>query len=252
MKTAANKNIIRIDDFDEHVHLWNLLSPGTKGKAIVLLRNIVDAFQSDNFAERSNTYPAVLIVGKEGTRCHAKSLINSFAFETTRECRGSYFDHGVNSKHFFYASTCETAHLLTNIDEIGNNVESVLWRYLKFRHCAYWDIGMRECDHIYVHGLIVLTASDITKVKKPIVDAVDYVVQLEAYTSEQLRLILHQRLSVSQTKYAGEPLLAYLVDNSDGTVRDCIDLLKTAHLLMRSQGRMEMLLSDVEKAVKIA
>jgi len=248
VKKTANENIISIDKFEEHVHLWNLLSPGS-GKAIVLLRRIVDAYHTDNYTHKSNTYPTILIVGKEGTRCHAKALMNSFVFETIRECRGSYLECGINSKHFFLASTCETAHLLTNVEEVGSYVESVLWRYLKFRHCEYFDPARRTCDDIYLNGLLVMTASDMAKVPKPIASAAHYVINLEAYTAEQLRLLLHQRLSVSQTKYAGESVLAYIVENSDGTVRDCIQVLKLAHLFMRSDGRKELLLRDVKKAV---
>ena len=100
-------------------------------------------------------------------------------------------------------------------------------------------------------GWPVLTEKDINKVADPIVDAVDYIIEIEPYT-QQLELIVLQRLKYCGVEYEKEEVLSQIVRGGDGQLKNIIKFLKLCITVMKSDGRDDrLMLKDVEKAGRI-
>jgi DNA replication protein DnaC len=91
------KQVYGLDDFKDHCHLWNVFTGGNSDKAILKLRKIIDAIQSENFSSPYRKRPSFLIIGEKGSgkSLVARAIANSLALEDIREAPGRYFDNGM-------------------------------------------------------------------------------------------------------------------------------------------------------------
>jgi hypothetical protein len=148
-KQEEQKQLYGLDEFENHCHLWNIV-PGGSGKAIVMLRKIVDSIQADNHSQLYNNMPSFLICGEKdtGKNLVARALVNSLAIEDIRQVPAQYLDNGIPSSQFFRDSLYGTAHIITSAEQISKIGESVVWRYLKQRFCKYYNYATRDYDLI--------------------------------------------------------------------------------------------------------
>ena len=184
MKKQQEQEIYELEEFSQQVHLWNLI-PGGSGKPIVMLRKIVDSIQAENYSKPYRQLPSFMIVGEEdtGNNLIARALVNSLAIEDIRESPGQYLDNGIPSSQFFKDSLFDTAHIITNIEQLSKIGESVLWKYLKLGTCKYYNYATRNYDlTLQCNGMIVMTAREKDKLSEAIRNAVDHIIELEPYT----------------------------------------------------------------------
>lgn len=249
-KTDIQSESHELEQFENYVNLWNIV-PGGSGKGLVLLRKVVDAFHSctnkDNYK-----FPSFLITGPEGSgrRLAAKALANSFALEDIRECPGKYLDNGINSSMFFLDSTPNTAHIITDIQE-NKRSESVLWRYLKEGKCNYFNhMDGSFSKVIYAYGLIIMTGKK-EAVPQTILKATSHIVELEPYTTEQIKCILHQILFFMGVEYQGEAVLTELIRIFPVNIKKSVELLKMSIELMRAELQDYLTVELVNKTKRI-
>lgn len=253
-KTEQTKTNRDIDDFEQDIHLWNMISGGS-AKGLMLLRKVVDATFSKTDKSRM---PRVLIIGDDnsGSNFHARALTKSLCLEDIKEVPAKFIDGsgGMNSKEFF-ASNCglNSAHLIYDLDALRSSAESVLWRYLKIGSIAY-DNPLRESEApemIFCNGLMVLTVNELQKISKQIIDAMDFVVKLEPYSPQQLELIVLQRLKYCNVSYESEEVLKGIVHHADKTINGVIHFLKICLTIIGADGRNEITLKDVALAARL-
>jgi hypothetical protein len=234
-ETTKQSEPHNFEEFEEYVNLFTLI-PGGTGNGIVLLRKILDSIQSPSF--RSSLKPvSFLIIGRPGSGRNlvSRALANSLALEDIRECPAKYLDNGINSSHFFLDSTPCTAHIITDVQE-GKRTESVVWRYLKEGKCNYYNyMDGTFSKVIYCNGLIIMTANSKIAVPQTIVKATSHVVELEPYTPEQVKTIMHQILYFMAIQYQGEAVLNELIKMNPFNIQKSIELLKIAVNLMRAE-----------------
>ncbi len=108
-----------------------------------------------------------------------------------------------------------------------------------------------DVDVYDVAGMIVITANDIDKVPKAIVDEVDYIVELEPYSQQQLELIVMQRLKYANIEIESDQILKSIVQFGNGEIKQIIRFLLDCYVAMRSEGRTKLLMSDVRTAVRM-
>jgi hypothetical protein len=108
-----------LDDFHRHVNLWNI-TPSGSGKAVVMLRKIVDAIHARNHTTPFEQPPSILLHGATGKRSLVRALINSLGIEDIRLCLSKYFENGYPSFKLFSDSYPETAHVILNIEHLTN------------------------------------------------------------------------------------------------------------------------------------
>jgi len=236
-KDEEQQQIYELDDFEHHCHLWNIV-PGGSGKGVIMLRKSVDSLQAGNHQNPYKKLPSFLLIGKKdsGKNLVARALVNSLALEDLRECPSQYFDCGIPSVQFFDTSLESTAHLITNIEQLSKPSEGTLWRYLKLSVCSYYNYVTHEQTVTQqIYGMIVMTSSlDKSKLSKSIIDVVDHVIELELYTIEQLKIIVHQLLKFSGTDYDGEQILQEIVEQGAGRIGQVIKFLKLCVVTMRA------------------
>lgn len=251
MDKTQNKKLYEIDDFEKQCHLWSIV-PGGTGKGILLLRKIVDAIQADSYSRPDSKLPSILITGS-GKQLVAKALVNSLALEDIRNCHSKYLDNGISSHQFFNNSASNTAHIITNIEHLKSNAESVLWRYLKNRCCGYYNFATQKYDNIvHCYGLIILTATSRKLVlSDTIIKAADYIIELEPLTADQCEIVVHQYLKFCGIEYDGEQVLNAVVGNAPGSMRHIMQLLRICLVVMRA-GHGECLTVEIaEKARRL-
>jgi len=248
------EEIYEIDDFEENCHLWNIV-PGGQGKGIVLLRTIIDSIQNNNHKNAHKKLPSLLLVGKTGSgkKLVARALVNSLVVEDVRECPGQFFHDNIPSVQFFQNSVRDTAHIIYNIEKISKIGESVLWRYLKMRECGYYNYTTRSFDWIlHCNGLIVMTTTELDKLSTSILDVIDYIVELEPYSPEQIKLIVHQMLKIfCRIEYEGEQVLQEIVKQGQGKIGQVIDFLKICLMTLKAEMRDYLDMEIVEKAKRL-
>ena len=248
------KEIYEINDFIKYCHLWNIFSGGS-GKGVVLLRKIIDSIQNDNYKNPYKKLPSFLIVGEQGTgkKLVARAIANSLICDDVRECPGQYFGDSIPTYQFFLDSFPNTVHIITNIEKLNKAGESAIWKYLKQGICKYYNYAKKNYDiMLKCNGMIILTATS-NKNKKAIVDAVDYIIELEPYTSEQLELVVHQILKVlCKIEYDGELVLQEIVEQGGGEISMVLDFLKICLMLLKAELKDCMDMEIVEKAKRIS
>lgn len=251
MKKQQNQEKYDIDDFEKHCNLWNIV-PGGSGKAILMLRKIVDCIQYDNYSAPRNKSPSFLLIGENNTGKNlvAKALANSLICSGIVEIPGEFFENGIPSLQFFSNNPPDTAHLITNVEKINRIGEAVLWKFLKRRECNYYNHSNLSYDRlIRCNGLIVMTARDTDKLGS-IVNAVDHTIYLEPYSSEQVKLITHQILKVfCGVEYDGEQVLQEIVEQSHAQIGQVIEFLKVCLLIMKAE-MLDCLTVDLIEKVK--
>ena len=249
---TQNNTIYEIDDFQHHCHLWNIV-PSGQGKGIVLLRKIVDAIQNNNYSRPYNKIPSFLITGEEGKGLVARALVNSLQIEDIRECPSCYLENGISSHQFFSDSITNTAHIITHIEHLNKVAESVVWRYLAQGRCTYSNFFTKKIDSIiHCNGLIVLTTKNKDVLSSSIIKAIDNIVELERFSNEQLKLIVHQRLKFIGMEYDGEGILQEIVGKDPLGIGEVMQFLKKCVMLMHAENWDCLTYEIVEKAVRLS
>lgn len=248
------KVIYELEDFENQCQMWSIV-PGGTGRGIVKLRKIIDSIQAQNYTSPYKKLPSFLLIGEmnTGKNIVAKAITNSLILTDVRECNARYFDNGISSSQFFGDSLLGTAHIITNIEQLSKIGESVLWRYLKQGICKYYNYSTRQYDLVqHCNGMVIITARNKSKIAKSIVSAVDYVIQLEPYSVEQQKLIVHQLLKFCDINYiGGEVVLQEIVDHGVGMIGLSLDFLKDCIMVMKAELLDSLDMQVVEKAKRL-
>jgi AAA+ superfamily predicted ATPase len=248
------KVVYELDDFEKQCHLWSIV-PGGSGKGIIKLRKIIDSIQSENYTNPYKQLPSFLLAGESGTGKNlvAKAITNSLILTDVRECDARYVDNGIQSSTLFRDSLLETALIIANIENLTMVAESVIWRYLHHGTCKYYNYLTKQYDIVQnCNGMVVLTARDKSKIAESILSAVDHVIELEPYTVEQQKLIVHQQLRFCSVNYVGgETVLEEIVNQGVGQIGMVLDFLKVCLITMRADMLDCLNLEVIEKAKRI-
>lgn len=251
MKKSTGKIVRHIDEFESSVSLYNLLAGG-KGKGIILLKKIVDQIQNDNYENvNSDSPPNILITGKEGKSITAIAFLRALGVQEIRQIQACFIEGDSYLVAFFQNSNANIGYIIRQIEKLQEGLLSNLWQILVEKRLRMFNFLSGQEEVHRISGIVVLTSSEIKKVSKPIVDAVDFVVELGEYTQEQLQLIVLQRLMFSNIDYENEEVFKSVVEYGNGQLKHIIRFLRTCYTIVRADGRCKLLLSDIEKAGRI-
>ena len=241
-----------IDEFEEYAHLWNLV-PGGKGEGIVLLRKVVDSIQN-NFNEPLVKTPSFLIAGGKATgkKLLDRAITNSLALEDVRVCPADFFENGIFSSQHFWDSSFNTAHIITDIEQLKGTAEATLWKYVKNRECKYFNHMDRNYSNtICCNGWIIMTCKDADLINDAMLSAVDHIIEIEPLNNDQLIAVLHQKLVFVGVEYAGEEVLKAIVDAGMGRIELVMDFLKKNLILLNAEMKDCLDMQIVNKAKRM-
>jgi hypothetical protein len=235
----------KYEEFDQHVSLWNII-PSGKGGSLVLLRKIIDGMQNNVFVKN----PSILITG-EGARTLAAATANTLCSGDIRIIEAKYLINTRTQMDFFGDNLGGTINIINSFERIGLN-ESVLWSLLKNRNYKFTSFDRKYSEYIYINGLVIITAQNIKSISSEILNVVDFKVEIEPYTQQQLELLVHQRLHFCGVDYNNDGnVLKAIVEHGNGQIENIIDFLKTCILSVQSENKNELTLGIVNKAIKL-
>ncbi len=237
--TNASRDLAAFDN----VSLWQLI-PSGQGYALSYLRKIVDYVLS----QRPERMPAICITGNEGKRTHAVAFLNAIAMDVIREIDARATQAYGGFQSVFEETTSGTGIIITNAQYLPSYSYQTLCQILKERRFAKYDIKTNTSEWIAVHGTPIITATAPTNAMQVIVDQMDYVVQLESYTTEQRRLIALQRIKYCGLRYSGEEVLDMIVQQGEGALSKIVQLLRACIVIVRGEERSEITVKDVRRA----
>lgn len=250
MKKQKKQQQYELDQFEEYSNLWTIIPCGS-GRSIELLRKIVDSIQADNYSNPGRRMPAVLTTGFTRDLV-AKAFINSLQITDVRECPSHFLDNGVSSSQLFDDSLTSTAHYITDIENLTTIGKSVIWKYLKYRQCQYYNYQRRNYSKIvHCNGLIVLTANKADNVSESILNQVDYSVKTEPYSVDQLRQFANQQLEFCGISYKGQAVIDEIVKVYPKDITDFIRLIKTCVLLLEAELSNRLTVKIVREAKRL-
>ena len=75
-----------------------------------------------------------------------------------------FLDNGISTWQFFQNSSDLTAHIITDIDQLGKVAETVLWRYLREAKCKHYNYTSKRYDiEQFCYGMVIMTTRDKNK-----------------------------------------------------------------------------------------
>ena len=251
MKKQKDRQPIKnIDEYEQYVNLSNLISGGNQ-KSHTKLRKIIDQIETDRFCNSDFTYPSLLITGKAGKNTTAKAFAKTLCFDEIREIPALHIDSFYGILHTFSNDSMSVAYIIQNIDDLRTGIILPLQQILKGGSFSQYNYISDDVDYYSVEGMIVITANEIDKVTKTIVDEVDHIVRLELYTPQQLELIVLQRLRFAHIEIESDQILKSIVQFGQSDPQRIIRFLRDCYVSMRSEGRVKLLMEDVRTAMRM-
>ena len=232
-----------LKEFDQSVSLWQLI-PSGQGSGLSMLKTIVDSIHNSS----DSKLPSILITGPSGKRTHAKAFARALGLEQIKEIDASLLYPASGLLQFFEANQ-EIAYVITNAEKLSAYVQLAIYEICKDQKYTLYNFMKEGRDIFRVNGLL-LTAKDIKKIAEPIVNQVDYIVNLEQHTYEQLKLVLLQRLKYANIDYEGEEVLTEIVKYGGGKLKDTIKVLTNCIAVIQAGSGNILQLKDVQKTAR--
>ena len=242
-KQTKQQPVVDLDTFEE-VSLYQLIPSGA-GFGQSFLKIFVDSVLNGN-----GKLTSLLITGKEGLQTHASAFLRGLGIENINQIDASMLQNS-HDMYVFLCSQNYQGYIITNVENVMSSTQYHLCEILKKQIFCPYNYMSKQNDVHDVPGLVVLTATDRKKVPASVIDCIDYVVELEDYTPDQLELIILQRLKYANIDYEDECILQEIVKYGRNELEKSIRFMRYCVAVMQSQGRNRLLKEDVIKAGRL-
>ena len=242
------KQIIRIDDFDETVSLWQLLPAGV-GEGLKHLKIIVDSIHNSR-VEQSKKPLSILISGKQGIRTHARALTRALGLQFIDETPACLLQTPLTAIHELFSPTrYSDSCIISGISLLCSASRKVVYEIITTGRYTIHNYLEKRTQYIPVNKLIIMTTHLLDKVPNYFMEKIDHVVEIEEYTDQQLELVVLQRLKYCQIDYDEEKVMWLIVEYGGKDLHRIIRLLKDAMTIMLADGRNVLTVEDVKKVM---
>jgi hypothetical protein len=249
MKKQKRNNIISIDQFDEEISLYQLLP--TTGEGLTYLKTIVDSILHNPEQEQRKPM-SLLIVGRQGTRTHARAYIRALAIEDIKETPAQLLQSPPNAAHeFFNFFIPSQSFLISGIDTLYTPVQKTIYEVIRNGEYYGYNYLKRVMEVVSVFNPVVMTARDISKIPDYLQESIEHIVNLGEYSKQNLELIVLQRLKYAQIDFE-EEVLNMIVEYGCNDLQNIIRLLKNSITLMLAGNRSVLTVDDAEKAKRLS
>jgi hypothetical protein len=243
-KQTKQQPVIDLDTFED-VSLYQMIPSGA-GMGQAMLKVFIDSVHNG-----SGKLNSLLITGKEGLATHASAFHMALGVESINQIDASMF----NAPHDIYIFFCAQGYqgyTVTNVENISTPAQYYLCQILKEQRFSPYNYMEKMHDIYDVPGLVIMTANNREDVPKSVIGCINYVVEIENYTPEQLELIILQRLKYAHIEYEDEYILQEVVKYGDNELDKSIRFLRVCIAVMQSDyGRQVLLKEDVIKAGRL-
>jgi hypothetical protein len=233
-------------EFDQSISLYQMIPTGN-GKGLSLLKKIVDYIHTS----KPTRLPSILIVGGQGIRTHARAYLRALGLEDTREIDGSLLQACSSLVDYSRNSSPDTGYIITGLHNLDKQVQPQMIEILSKRTFSLYNYVKESKETYCVQGLLVMTSRAINLIPPPMRQMFDYQVEIEPYTFQQKILAVLQRLRYCSLGYESEQVLEEITLRGDGVLRKMVQLIQICITLISTDGRTEIGLKDVKKAVDL-
>ena len=244
MKKQTKQQTIDLDTFDD-VSLFQLI-PSGEGFGQSMLKVFIDSVHNGNGKLNS-----LLITGKEGLQTHASAFLRALGIENINPIDAAMIQSS-HDMYIFFCTQSYQGYAITNVENITTPAQFHLCEILKKQQFCPFNYMEKKHDIYDVPGIIVMTSHNREKVPESVLKNIDYEVELENYTPEQLELIILQRLKYANIDYEDESVLQEIVKYGNNELEKSIRFMKCCIAVMQSDyGRQTLLKEDVIKAARL-
>ena len=246
MKKQQQKQIISIDQFDNEVSLYQLLSPGA-GRGLSHLKTIVNSILH-NPGHKQREPLSLLVVGEQGTRTHSRCFIRALGLESINEIPAKLLHSQINAVHeFFNPLFPAQSFLVSNIDALYPSVLKCLYEIISKGEYSYYNPQKRCKEVVAIYAPVVMTAQNKSKIPEYFKENIDHIVHVGEYSEQNLILVVLQRIKYCGFDYEEEKVLSMLVESGYEDLQQIIRLLKNSITMMMSENRSVLTVEDVKK-----
>lgn len=242
------KQLIRsLDEFNEDISLWQLLS--TKGSGLKTLKLIVDAELNTKIGR--NKPLTLLITGAYGKRTHARAFLRALGIENINEIPANLLNWSKNLIDFFHESNPSDGYVITDFQNLGEASKFNLYQILttgKFQQFKSFSPGK---DIYSATGIIVMTATKKELVSEHLFRNIEYHVEIGELNQELITLATLQRIKYSNLTYESEEVLSSIVEHGHGNINLIVKFLQMCFLLLRKQNENQITMKIVDQASKL-
>lgn len=241
-KKKQKQEVKCFDLFESDSNLWNIIGPN---KSLIMLKKLVDSQQW----YQNQKPPSIMISGGQGKRFLAAAYIHSLGMEI-KEIPAGFLDCYSNGKSFFLNAdhNDNIAYLVTNLETLKPSAEYSLWQLLKVGSAKYYA---PQEGFVLCQGPFIFTCNDLSRVNPYIRRELQYIIPLESYSQEELKLLVFQRLKYSNISYENELILERIVQAGENNLKKIINIVRNAITMMFAEGRDCLTLKDVDLALRL-
>ncbi len=242
-KQQEQQPVIDLDTFED-VSLFQMI-PSGRGFGQAMLKIFVDSVFNGN-----GKLTSILITGKEGLATHASAFLRALGIDNINQIDASM----LSVPHDIYTFFClgdYQGYIITNLENVMATSQFHLCEILKKQKFQPYNYAEKKHDFYYVPGLVVMTAKNREKVPESVLKNIDYVVELEDYSPEQLELIILQRLKYAHIDYEDEYILSDIIKYGDNDLNESIRFMRCCIAVMQSEGRNQLLKEDIIRAGRL-
>jgi hypothetical protein len=231
-----------IDIFDSEVSIYKILY---QDKTTTLLKHIIEQISADKYNNRVEKYPSLLLVGDTSKRLISIALSNSLCF-AYEEVLGELISMGANCSSLFETVFTDTIYYVSRADKLTEYFISQFYQLLTHGYLRTSNPITRKREVVLLDNkMFIFSTKNINRVNPNLLKVISYQCFLQDCNSDsKLLLIVEQRLkwcSVNFSKIVPE----LIVKNSNGSISDCIRLLRICLMIVKGEWRSKITADDV-------
>jgi hypothetical protein len=247
MKQQERQTISHINSFNDEVSIYKVLF---QDRTTTLLKKIVEQISNDRFDGNRAKYPSILLIGNSSKKLLAEALCNTICFNY-EEIQGDLLGQGGQTNTLYENAPRETLFHISLADKLSNYSISSLFRFLRQGYVLCRNPFTRESEMVHTMGkMFVFSAKTVENMNADLRKIIDHHCYLSDYNDEQLRVIVSQRLHWCNIEY-NEQVPVVIVEHSQGSISNCINLLKTIYCIIRAGCKSKIEVDDVEMGLKL-
>ena len=243
MKKQEDKQIVSdINTFDDEVSIYKILF---QDKTTTLLKHIIEQISADKYNNRVEEYPSLLLTGDTSKRLISIALSNSLCFDY-EEVLGELISMGANCSSLFETVFTDTIYYVSRADKLTEYSISQFYQLLTHGYLRISNPITRKKEVVLVDNkMFIFSAKNKNRVNPNLLKVISYQCFLQDCNSDsKLLLIVEQRLkwcSINFSKIVPE----LIVKNSNGSISDCIRLLRICLMIVKGELRNKITADDV-------
>ena len=200
-----------------------------------LLKTYVDAVLNGRAKLNS-----LLIVGRNGLQSHASAFLRALGIDYYNQIDAAMIQ-SVFDLHVFLCGENYEGYVISNVEKMAIDAQKHLNTVLMKQQLKPYNYMEQKHDYFDVPGTVVLTSKKSKKIAGPILDSINHTVELENYTTDQLQLIILQKLKYANIGYGDKAILKNIVRYGQNDLKKSIKFMRCCVAVMQAECENEIL-----------